>query len=78
MPPLGFLFDGRLPMFILPYSSSGVAYRHRRRSSSFRNQADTQYYYFQRVINFGPIEISEFFLLVNIYVVLNENYDKYT
>ena len=26
MPPLGFRFDGLLPMFILPYSSSGVAY----------------------------------------------------
>lgn len=25
MPPPGFLFDGRLPMFILPYSVSGVA-----------------------------------------------------
>lgn len=25
MPPLGFLFDGLLPMFILPYSVSGVA-----------------------------------------------------
>lgn len=25
MPPLGFLFDGLLPMFILPYSSTGVA-----------------------------------------------------
>uniref|UniRef100_A0A2P2JIP8 Phosphoenolpyruvate carboxylase n=1 Tax=Rhizophora mucronata TaxID=61149 RepID=A0A2P2JIP8_RHIMU len=27
MPPLGFLFDGRLPMFIRPYSNSGVAQR---------------------------------------------------
>lgn len=27
MPPLGFLFDGRLPMFILPNSVSGVAYK---------------------------------------------------
>jgi hypothetical protein len=25
MPPLGFLLDGLLPMFILPYSVSGVA-----------------------------------------------------
>jgi hypothetical protein len=25
MPPLGFLFDGLLPIFILPYSVSGVA-----------------------------------------------------
>lgn len=27
MPPLGFLFEGRLPIFILPYSNSGVARR---------------------------------------------------
>ncbi|KAJ0508106.1 hypothetical protein HanIR_Chr11g0513621 [Helianthus annuus] len=27
MPPLGFRFDGRLPIFIRPYSISGVACR---------------------------------------------------
>jgi hypothetical protein len=31
MPPLGLLFAGRLPMFILPYSISGVAYMTQRK-----------------------------------------------
>lgn len=29
IPPLGFLLDGLLPMFILPYSVSGVACQHK-------------------------------------------------